>query len=90
MLDEEPELELLDPELLDPELLETELVELLDAELDDPGVLLDAPLLLGNVLLLDTMGVDVLVGCVIPTHPANAATGALTSSSKKLRRAVNS
>ena len=53
-------------------------------------MLLDAALLLGDVLLLDTMGVDVLVGCVIPTHPANAATGALTSSSKKLRRAVNS
>lgn len=95
-LDELPDDELLE---LD-ELLEDELDdELLDVDEVDEEELLDE----GCALLLElevleatelelgcTIGVETLVGSVMPTHPAARAAGALTSSSSKLRRARRS
>ena len=68
-------------------------MELLDApvpdeELDGVAELeLEAP---DGLELPATIGVDTLVGSVIPVQAAASAAGALTSSSRKLRRAVNS
>ena len=63
-------------------------MELVDEELDGVVELeLDVP---DGLELPWTIGVDTLVGSVIPVQAAASAAGALTSSSRKLRRAVSS
>lgn len=95
----------LDDELLDEDELEDEfddeLLELDDVDdvddvdeeelLDDGRPLLELDALEATELELGcTIGVETLVGSVMPTHPAARAAGALTSSSRKLRRARRS
>lgn len=96
-LDDELE-ELLDDD--DVELLEDdELLEVDDVdELDDEELLDDGSALLLELEVPDatelelgcTIGFETLVGSVMPTHPAARAAGALTNSSRKLRRARRS
>ena len=93
-LDEEPDDELeedepLDELLDDVELVDEELVELMEL-LDDaappPGVPVLEPPAPGAGC---TVGVETLVGSVMPVQATANAAGALTSSSKKLRRSVS-
>ena len=85
-LDPPPELELLldEPELDDEELVE--LVELLEDAAPPPGVPVLEPPAPGVGW---TIGVETLVGSVMPVQATAKAAGALTSSSRKLRRSVS-
>ena len=88
LLDEpldEPLAELLDDvELVDEELVE--LMELLDDAAPPPGVPVLEPPAPGAGC---TVGVETLVGSVMPVQATANAAGALTSSSRKLRRSVS-
>lgn len=92
-LDEEPDDELeedepLDGLLDDVELVDEELVELVEL-LEDaapPGVPVLEPPAPGAGC---TIGVETLVGSVMPVQATANAAGALTSSSRKLRRSVS-
>jgi len=83
-------------ELLDEDAFEEEPAEELDAldvelVLDEDRAEVDESAGVAWLELLDdTIGCDTLVGSVMPTQPAARAAGALTSSSRKLRRAVSS
>ncbi len=90
--DDDPLDELLldDPELDDDEPVDDELVELVELVDDDdappPGVPeLELPAPGAGC----TIGFDTPVGSVMPVHATANAAGALTSSSRKLRRSVN-
>ena len=89
----ELDVELLDDELLD-ELLDEDDVEEDDEEellLDDGSALLELDVPVPAELELGwTIGFETLVGSVMPTHPAARAAGALTSNSRKVRRARRS
>lgn len=78
------EVELDDEELVDEELVE--LVELLDDDAPPPGVPELEPPAPGVGW---TIGVETLVGSVMPVQATAKAAGALTSSSRKLRRSVS-
>lgn len=83
-LDDEPDPE----ELLDEELVDVvELVDELVLDVDEVVVLV---LDVDGLELDETMGGDTEVGSVMPTQAAAMAVGALTSSNRKLRRAVSS
>lgn len=86
LLDEEEldEEELVDVELVDEELVE--LVELLEDAAPPPGVPVLEPPAPGVGW---TIGVETLVGSVMPVQATANAAGALTSSSRKLRRSVS-
>lgn len=80
---DDPDEELLVDEVLELELVVDELVLVVDEACCDV-------LLVDVWLELDeTIGSDTLVGSVMPTHAVASAAGALTSSSRKLRRAVS-
>lgn len=94
-LDEEPDEELDDDDPLDELLLDepelddeelVELVELLEDAAPPPGVPVLEPPAPGVGW---TIGVETLVGSVMPVQATAKAAGALTSSSRKLRRSVS-
>lgn len=97
LLEDDPDELLLDDdpdELLDDELpVDEELEEVVDEPVLDEGCALlelDPALAPPELELGCTIGCDTLVGSVMPTQPAASAAGALTSSNRKLRRAVSS
>lgn len=79
VLDEVP----LDDEVLELVLDVDEFVLAVDVACDEPLPPADWP------ALDETIGFDTLVGSVMPTQAVAMATGALTSSSRKLRRAAS-
>lgn len=83
--DDDPDEELLDDEVLELVLVVDELVLVVDEACCDELLLAAAWLELD-----ETIGSDTLVGSVMPTQAVASAAGALTSSSRKLRRAVSS
>lgn len=87
LLDEDPD------ELLDDELpVDEELEEVDDDPVLEDGCALELELAVAppELELGCTIGCETLVGSVMPTQPAASAAGALTSSRRKLRRAVSS